>query len=46
MRGTDDMKNMLNFKNFTPDELQDILDLALDMKRDPAKYAHALEGNI
>ncbi|MCR5148957.1 MAG: ornithine carbamoyltransferase [Eubacterium sp.] len=38
------MKNMLNFKNFTADELQDILDLALDMKRNPLKYAHALEG--
>ena len=38
------MKNMLNFKNFTAEELQDILDLALDMKRDPKKYAHALEG--
>ncbi len=38
------MKNMLNFKNFTADELQAILDLAMDMKKDPAKYAHALEG--
>ena len=38
------MKNMLNFKNFTADELQAILNLALDMKRDPAKYSHALEG--
>ena len=27
------MKNMLNFKNFTAEELQDILDLALDMKK-------------
>ena len=38
------MKNMLNFKNFTAQELQDILDLAIDMKKDPNKYAHALEG--
>ena len=38
------MKNMLNFKNFTAEELQAILDLAQDMKKDPAKYAHALEG--
>ena len=38
------MKNMLNFKNFTAEELQGILDLAADMKKDPAKYAHALEG--
>lgn len=27
------MKNMLNFKNFTADELMDILNLALDMKK-------------
>ena len=38
------MKNMLNFKNFTADELMDILNLALDMKKNPDKYAHALEG--
>lgn len=38
------MKNMLNFKNFTADELMDILNLALDMKKTPEKYAHALEG--
>ena len=38
------MKNMLNFKNFTADELMDILNLALDMKKNPEKYAHALEG--
>ena len=37
------MKNMLNFKNFTADELMDILNLALDMKKTPEKYAHALE---
>ncbi len=38
------MKNMLNFKNFSPEELMDILTLAQDMKKDPAKYAHSLEG--
>ena len=38
------MKNMLNFKNFTADELMDILNLALDMKKNPEKYAHALDG--
>ena len=27
------MKNMLNFKNFSAEELQKILDLALDMKK-------------
>ena len=38
------MKNMLNFKNFTAEELQNILDLALDMKKDPEKYSEALKG--
>lgn len=38
------MKNMLNFSNFTAGELQDILTLALDMKKDPGKYAAALRG--
>lgn len=38
------MKNMLNFKNFTAEELQAILDLALDMKKDPEKYSEALKG--
>lgn len=38
------MKNMLNFKNFTAEELQDILDLALDMKKNPEKYSEALKG--
>ena len=35
---------MLNFKNFTAEELQDILDLALDMKKNPGKYSDALKG--
>lgn len=38
------MKNMLNFKNFSAEELQAILDLALDMKRSPDKYGKALAG--
>ena len=38
------MKNMLNFKNFSPEELMEILDIAQDMKKNPDKYAHALEG--
>jgi len=38
------MKNMLNFKNFTAEELQNILDLALDMKKNPEKYSDALKG--
>lgn len=38
------MKNMLNFKNFTAEELMDILTLAQDMKKSPEKYAHSMEG--
>jgi ornithine carbamoyltransferase len=35
---------MLNFKNFTAEELMNILELALDMKKDPEKYSEALKG--
>lgn len=38
------MKNMIDFSNFSKEELQAILDLALDMKKDPAKYSEALKG--
>ncbi|MDE6025291.1 MAG: ornithine carbamoyltransferase [Lachnospiraceae bacterium] len=38
------MKNMLNFKNFSADELNNILNLALDMKKNPEKYSEALKG--
>ena len=38
------MKNMLNFKNFTAEELQGILNLAADMKKNPEAYSKALEG--
>ena len=38
------MKNMLNFKNFSAEELMEILEIAQDMKKDPEKYAHSLEG--
>lgn len=38
------MKNMLNFKNFTADELTDILKLAMDMKKNPEKYSQSLKG--
>ena len=38
------MKNMLNFKNFSADELAKILDIALDMKKDPDKYSDSLKG--
>lgn len=38
------MRNMLNFKEFTKEELQEILDLALDMKKNPGKYSETLKG--
>lgn len=38
------MKNMLNFKNFSAEELMDILNLAQDMKKNPDKYSEALKG--
>ncbi len=38
------MKNMVNFSNFSKEELTDILNLAYDMKRNPAKYAELLKG--
>ncbi|MBO4862831.1 MAG: ornithine carbamoyltransferase [Eubacterium sp.] len=38
------MKNMLNFKNFSAEELMEILEIAQDMKKDPAKYADSLKG--
>lgn len=38
------MKNMLNFKNFSAEELSDILELAQDMKKTPEKYSQALAG--
>lgn len=44
MNGENTMKNMLNFKNFSAEELSNILDIALEIKKDPEKYAHSLEG--
>ena len=38
------MKNMLNFSNFSAEELMEILEIAQDMKKNPEKYAHSLEG--
>ena len=38
------MKNMLNFKNFSADELMGILELAQDMKKNPEKYSESLKG--
>ena len=38
------MKNMLNFKNFSAEELMEILELAQDMKKNPEKYSESLKG--
>lgn len=38
------MKNMLNFKEYSKEELTAILNLALDMKKSPEKYSKILEG--
>ena len=38
------MKNMINFSNFSKEELNEILDLAYDMKKSPEKYAESLKG--
>lgn len=38
------MKNMVNFKNFSKDELKDILEMAYDMKQNPEKYSETLKG--
>lgn len=38
------MKNMLNFKNFSAEELAKILEIALDMKKFPEKYTDSLKG--
>ena len=38
------MKNMLNFKDFSAEELMEILEIAQDMKADPLKYADSLKG--
>lgn len=38
------MKNMVNFSNFSKDELNAILDLAYDMKKNPEKYSESLKG--
>jgi ornithine carbamoyltransferase len=38
------MRNMLNFKNFSAEELMQILELAQDMKKNPGKYSESLKG--
>jgi ornithine carbamoyltransferase len=38
------MRNMLNFKNFSAEELMQILELAQDMKKNTEKYSESLKG--
>lgn len=38
------MKNLLNFKGYSKEEITIILDMALDMKKNPDKYSDALKG--
>ena len=38
------MKHMINFSNYSKEELNAILDLAYDMKSNPDKYSEALKG--
>ena len=38
------MKNMLNFKNFSAEELDTILAMALKMKQHPEDYTELLKG--
>lgn len=38
------MKHMINFSNFSKEELNAILDLAYDMKSNPEKYSETLKG--
>jgi ornithine carbamoyltransferase len=38
------MNHFINFKDFTPDYLENIIDQALEMKRYPSQYAKVLEG--
>ncbi len=38
------MKNLISFKDYTKEELIDILDMALDMKKNSEKYSERLKG--
>ena len=38
------MKNFVSLEDYTKEELIGILDMALDMKADPEKYSHRLQG--
>ena len=37
------MNHFINFKNFSPDYLENIIDQALEMKHYPNQYAESLE---
>ena len=37
------MNHFINFKNFNPDYLENIIDQALEMKRYPSQYAKVME---
>lgn len=38
------MRNLISFKEYSKKELEDILSLAYDVKKNPEKYANALSG--
>lgn len=38
------MKNLVNFSDYSKEELESILDMAYDMKQNPDKYSKILEG--
>ncbi|MDR2655633.1 MAG: ornithine carbamoyltransferase [Oscillospiraceae bacterium] len=38
------MKNLLNFEDYSPNELEAIIESGIDLKKNPAKYASALSG--
>ena len=40
------MRHLMSPMDFTPEELEKLFDLAGDIERSPAKYAHACDGKI
>lgn len=40
------MRHLMSPMDFTPEELEKLFDLAGDIERNPAKYAHACDGKI
>lgn len=38
------MRHLLNPLDFTTDETEQLLDLASDIAKDPAKYSHKCDG--